>query len=134
MEKNIILHHLPNYWLFCFEKKFVHISLLRAKWNETHFCYDLLIYFLCFDKKFACIDVSFLMILFQGRVYITFITRHQILFLSKWPQWNNICNDFSCKKLSEIEQTPNWIYFILPEMKSHIKTHSTSLTPRLKGV
>ena len=72
----------------------------------------------CFYEIFACTYVFFAMISFQGSVYVTFITHNKILFLSKWPQWNNT-NDFnlgvfhlnSYKRLTRHENisfTPKW--------------------------
>ena len=30
----------------------------------------------------------------------------------------------SCKQLQDIDQAPNWKYFVLPKMKSHVNTLS----------
>ena len=82
-----------NKVLHCLEKSCLYISfLLQAKWNEINFCFDLLIDSFCYYEIFACADVSFWMISFRGSVYLTFITRNEISFLSKCSQWNNTRN------------------------------------------
>ena len=66
------------------KKLSLHHFFSRTKWNEIHFCFDLLNHYLCFYKIFACADISFWMISFRSSIYITFITRNEISFLSKW--------------------------------------------------
>ena len=48
----------------------------------------------CFNKVNACAIVSFHMISFWVVFTWYFITRTEISFLSKWPQWNNARNEF----------------------------------------
>ena len=56
----------------------------------------------CFDEITACADVSFCIISIRIVFIWHFITRNEILFLSKWPQW--LCHWFyhvsSYKKLT----------------------------------
>ena len=66
---------------------------MQTKWNEIPFRFDLLTYYLCFCELFECADVSFHMISFRVSVDITFMTQNEILFLSKWPEWNNSHNE-----------------------------------------
>ena len=61
------------------------------------------------------------MISFQVVFTWYFITRNEISFLSKWPQWLSF-RIASCKHLPEINQTPKCKCFISPEMKSHVNT------------
>ena len=43
---------------FCFAVKTTLLTLvsLREKWHEIHFCFDLLIFYLCLDEIIACPD------------------------------------------------------------------------------
>ena len=58
-------------------KKMLFTSVFGArKWNEIHFCFDLLIHYLCFYEILACTDVSFKIASFRRSVYIIFFTRN----------------------------------------------------------
>ena len=48
----------------------------------------------CFDEIKAWADVFFHMISFRVVFTWSFINRNEILFLSKWSQWNNNRNEF----------------------------------------
>ena len=62
------------------KKKTIHRQFnsipLRAEWNIIHFCFDLLIYYLCFYEIFACTDVFFHIISIQVVFTWHFITRN----------------------------------------------------------
>ena len=114
------LHDTWNKISFRHEKKFcLYKFSLRAKWNEANFCFDLLIDYLCFYEIFACAVVSFWMISFKGSVYITFITRNEISFLSKWPQWNNM---YLIQTVIRDWPDTKWKNLISPKMESHENT------------
>lgn len=64
--------------------------------NEMIFfsCFDFLICYLHFYEIITGTDVSFWVISLQGIIFMTFISLTEISFLSKWPEWNNSCNEF----------------------------------------
>ena len=75
-------------------KFYLYLFLLRTTWNEINIYFDLLIDYLCIYEVFVWPDVFFGIFSLWDRVYIICITRNEISFLSKWPQWNNTRNDF----------------------------------------
>ena len=79
----------PHEIKFC-----LYLFLLRTTWNEINIYFDLLIDYLCIYEVFVWPDVFFGIFSLRDRVYIICITRNEISFLSKWPQWNNTRNDF----------------------------------------
>ena len=79
-------HKARNKILFCHETNSVHISFYcgkKIKWT----CFFVPIFW-------STIFVSFRIVSFLESVYITFITRNEIAFLSEWPQWNDTHNEF----------------------------------------
>lgn len=67
---------------------------LLLKWNEGSF-HSVKTNHFSFDEINACGDVYFHIISFRVLFSRYFVTRNEILFLSKWPQWSNTCNEIT---------------------------------------
>ena len=65
----------------------------RFGWSEKNGPFSKASLF-CFDEIKACADVSFHMISFWVVFTWYFITRNEISFLAKWPQWNDTRSEF----------------------------------------
>ena len=81
-------------------------------WSEKNGPLSRPILFVC-----ACTDVSFHMVSFRVVFTLSFITRNEISFLSKWTQWNNTRSEgvvpcFILGCIKNIREQHPWLYHV----------------------